>query len=256
MYVFLTSGLISGIWCFLWVSSCWAAPKKSPVVAVSPPDCHSPGSSTLNPPLFCNLFPIAQQPPKNHAALIIIYEQMSHRALVPSVHIHSSESPPGYLPLALAQYAEKLKSRFFLNPPCFLLLCLSLSTIPPPYVPQAHNLRAISNSSSLPTQILSIFFPLPFRNTSSFPLMLQLFNPCSFLTLSPWHPCSVIILCLSTFKPELTYICSNPFCPPPSETYVRNDRDGRKQIGEHTPFKILMEEENIPIVKNIMPAIK
>lgn len=103
---------------------------------------------------------------------------------------------------------------------------------------------------------LSIFFPLPFRNTSSFPLMLQLFNPCSFLTLSPWHPCSVIILCLSTFKPELTYICSNPFCPPPSETYVRNDRDGRKQIGEHTPFKILMEEENIPIVKNIMPAIK
>lgn len=90
---------------------------------------------------------------------------MSHRSLIPSVRIRGSESPPGYLPPALTQYAKKLKSRFFPKRPCSPLLSVSLTTTPPPYVPQAHNLGAIFNSSSLPTQILLIFFPLPFRNT-------------------------------------------------------------------------------------------
>lgn len=160
-------------------------------MAVPPPDCHSPGSSTLNPPLFCNLFAIAQQPPKNHAALIIISEQMSHRALVPSVHTHSLESPPGYLPLALAQYAEKLKSRFSQILPTssfFAYLCQQFHHL------MSHKLTTwVPFPTPLPTQILSIFFPLPFRNIFSFPLMLQLFNPCSFLTLSPWRSALLLL---------------------------------------------------------------
>lgn len=168
---------------------------------------------------------------------------MSHRSLVPSVHIRSSESPSGYLPPALAHYAEKLKSRFFPNPPCFPPLSLSLSTMPPPYVPQAHNLGAIFNSFSLPTQILSILIPLPFRNTHFLSNYTKSFNSCSFLPLGLWHPHSIIIPCPSTPKPELICICSNPLCPPPSETCVRTDKGKRKQNNEHMQFKILREEK-------------
>lgn len=171
---------------------------------------------------------------------------MSHRSLVPSVHIHSSESPPGYLPPALTQYAEKLKSRFFPNPPCSPLLSLSLSTTPPPYVPQAHNLGAIFNSSSLPTQILSIFFPLPFRNIC---FLSHLCYSYSIPAIS-WHWVYGILTLLlfpaPPLKLKLVCTCSNPLCPPPLETCVRSDGDGRKQNGEHTPFKILREEEKSP----------
>lgn len=73
----------------------------------------------------------------------------------------------------------------------------------------------------------------------SFPLLLQLFKPCSFLKSALWHPHSIIIPCPSTLKPELTCIRSNPPCPPPLKTCVRTHGDGRKQNGEPTPLKIL-----------------
>lgn len=47
----------------------------------------------------------------------------------------------------------------------------------------------------------------------------------------------------SALKPELISFCSNPLCPPPSETRVRTDGAGRKRNGEHMPCKMLREEE-------------
>lgn len=89
---------------------------------------------------------------------------MSHRSLSPSVHIRSSESPPGYLPPALTQYAEKLKSRFFPNPLCsppsFPISVNNSTTLCPTSSQPGCHFQLLFASHTIPV----VFFPLPFRN--------------------------------------------------------------------------------------------
>lgn len=157
---------------------------------------------------------------------------MSHRSLSPSVQIHRSESPSGYLPPALTQDAEELKSRFFPNAPCSPFLSLSLSTAPPPYVPQAHNLGAIFNSSALPTQILSISFPLLFRNIC---FLSQLCYSYSIPEISSHWVYNILTLINSLplhTKARTHLNLQDPLFPCPLEMCIRTERGGRKQNGE------------------------
>jgi len=112
------------------------------------------------------------------------------------------------------------------------------SPLPTSFHISVNNSTTLCPTSSQPACHFQLLFtshtnPVDFLPTAaqkyllSFPLLLQLFSPCSFLPLGLRHPHSYIP-CPSTLKPELICICSNLLCPPPLETCARTDREGRK----------------------------
>lgn len=183
--------------CFPWLSSHWAAPQESPATAGPPPaDCHGPRE------LYPQLSPLLQPLPLLLSSLL--------KSCCFNYHLCADESQ---ISRPFCSHSQ-LRISFWIfatspNAVCWKAVITFLpkpSLLPTSFPISVNNSTTLCPTSSQPGCHFQLLFashtnPVDFLPTAvqkyflSFPLMLQLFNPCSFLPLGLWHPHSIIIPC-------------------------------------------------------------